>query len=137
MDLIFLLGRILFAALFINSGVFGHLGAGGRQAQKYAKSAGAPSPELLVPLSGIAIILAGVMLILGLFGDLATLIILGFLIPTTAIMHAFWKFDDPQERQMQMVHFMKNVSLIGAALIIFWLFAEAEDPPLTLTDSLF
>lgn len=42
-----------------------------------------------------------------------------------------------QDRQIQMVMFMKNLSLLGAAIIVFWLFNQSVDPPLTITDSLF
>jgi len=40
-------------------------------------------------------------------------------------------------RQIEMAQFMKNISLSGACLIIFWLYSEGEDLPLSLTDSLF
>jgi len=33
-------------------------------------------------------------------------------------MHNFWAVSDPLMRQMQMAHFMKNVSMLGAALLI-------------------
>lgn len=137
MDAIFLLGRILFAVLFVSSGLFGHLGEGGRQGRAYAKSMGAPAPDLLVPLSGFTIIAGGLMVALGLWGDLGALLILGFLVSITPIMHAFWKMPEGMDRQIQMVMFMKNLGLAGAALIVFWVFSELEDPPLTLTDSLF
>ena len=56
MDVVFLVGRILFGVLFVISGLFAHLGEGGKQGREYARSLGAPAPELLVPLSGVTII---------------------------------------------------------------------------------
>jgi putative oxidoreductase len=34
------------------------------------------------------------------------------------MMHAFWKETDPMQMQMQMSMFMKNMSMLGGALII-------------------
>ena len=47
----------------------------------------------------------------------AWLIVL-FLVPVTIVMHAFWKISDPQAMQMAQVDFFKNISLLGAALLI-------------------
>jgi len=34
------------------------------------------------------------------------------------MMHAFWKVDDPVMAQTQMVMFMKNLAMLGGALLI-------------------
>ena len=34
------------------------------------------------------------------------------------MMHNFWAVSDPMMRQMQMVMFMKNLSMLGGALLI-------------------
>ena len=41
-----------------------------------------------------------------------------FLVPVTLTMHNFWAVPDPMMRGMQMAMFMKNVSMLGAALLI-------------------
>jgi len=41
-----------------------------------------------------------------------------FLIPVTFMMHKFWTVSDPMMAQIQMVMFMKNVSMLGGALLI-------------------
>lgn len=137
MDVVFLVGRILFGVLFVISGLFAHLGEGGKQGREYARSLGAPAPDLLVPLSGVAIVAGGLMIAFGVWADLGAILIIGFLIGITPIMHAFWKIDDEQMRAIQMAMFMKNVALLGAAIIVFWLFNQLVDPPLTITDALF
>ena len=38
------------------------------------------------------------------------------LVPVTLQMHRFWEEADPQKRQGEMINFMKNVALVGAAL---------------------
>ena len=137
MDIVFLVGRVLFGLLFISSGFMAHLGKGGKQGREYARSLGAPSPDLLVPLSGIAIILGGFMIATGLWADLGALLVIGFLIGITPIMHAFWKIEDPQMQAIQNAMFFKNVALLGAALIIFYLYNQGQDLELSITDALF
>jgi uncharacterized membrane protein YphA (DoxX/SURF4 family) len=136
-DVVFLIGRILFALLFVSSGFMAHLGKGGKVGRDYARSLGAPAPDILVPLSGVAIIAGGAMIALGIWADLGALLVIGFLVSITPIMHAFWKVDDPQEQQIQSAMFFKNVALLGAALIIFYIYNQGQDLDLSITDALF
>ena len=137
MDVVFLVGRILFGLLFVSSGFMAHLGEGGKAGREYARSLGAPSPDLLVPLSGITIIVGGLMVALGIWADLGALLIIGFLVGITPIMHAFWKVEDEQMRQIQSAMFFKNTALLGAALIIFYIYNQGQDLDLSITDALF
>jgi putative oxidoreductase len=41
-----------------------------------------------------------------------------FLVPVTVMMHAFWNVADPMQAQLEQAMFMKNVGLIGGALLI-------------------
>jgi putative oxidoreductase len=136
MDVVFLVGRILFGLLFVNSALSAHLGKGGRTGREYAKALGAPAPDLLVPLSGIAILAGALMIVFGVWADIGAILIIGFLASITPIMHAFWKIEDEQMKAIQGAMFFKNVALLGAAIIIFWLFNQLVDPPLTITDAL-
>ncbi|MBA3383846.1 MAG: DoxX family protein [Actinobacteria bacterium] len=126
MDWVLLLGRLLFAFLFLNAGFGFHL----RQrsmAIGYAKAMGAPAPELTVVLTGLQIIVAGVLIVLGIWVDLAALLVIAFLVPTNYWMHAFWKMDDPDQKVMNRTHFWKNTALIGGALILFYLYQQFGD----------
>jgi uncharacterized membrane protein YphA (DoxX/SURF4 family) len=123
MDWVLLLGRILFGFLFVNAGFGFHL----RQremATGYARMMGAPAPELTVPLTGVQLIVGGLMIVLGLWVDLAALIVIAFLIPTNYWMHAFWKMDDPEQKVLNQTHFFKNTALIGGSLILFYLYQQ-------------
>ena len=125
MEVVALIGRLLFAAMFIKSGI-GHFKE--RESMTaYARSEGAPMPELGVPGSGVLILVGGVLVALGLWPDLGALLIAAFLLPVSFYMHAFWKIPDPQMRRMQEIHFWKNGSLAGASLALFALFAECGD----------
>jgi putative oxidoreductase len=135
LDAVFLIGRILFASLFLFSGLTAHFN---RQGVEYARAYGAPAPGVLVPLTGVVIVLGALLVGFGIWADVGALLIVGFLVGITPIMHAFWKETDPQMQQVQVAMFTKNVSLIGAALIVFWLYNELQgEAPLSITDPLF
>jgi putative oxidoreductase len=110
------LGRLFYSLIFINSGFF-HFS---KMAADYAASQGVPMAAVLVPISGILAIAGGLSIFLGYKTRWGAWLIIAFLIPVTLMMHAFWKFDDPSVRQVQMVMFMKNLSMLGAAFLIAW-----------------
>ncbi len=136
MDVVALIGRILFAALFLGSG-FGHLTQSQAMAG-YAASRGVPQAKLAVLSSGVLIVIGGLMVLLGIWMDLGALLLVIFLIPTAFLMHAFWKETDPQAKQMEMVSFQKDLALGGAALFILALYAGyGADLGITITGPLF
>jgi putative oxidoreductase len=136
MDVVFLIGRILFGVLFVYSG-FGHFAAG-EVMQGVARQRGAPNPAVTVPLTGAVIIASGVAVMLGVLADLGALLLTGFLFLTAFIIHAFWKFDDPQMRQMEQVQFFKDLALAGAALMLFYALNQLQgEAGLMITDPLF
>ena len=65
------------------------------------------------------------------------LLLVAFLLPAAVLMHGFWKETDAQARQMEMVQFMKDAGLAGAALMLFAFFAHNEDLGLAITGPLF
>ena len=115
-----LIGRILFSLIFLCSGIMGHL-VGISQTAAYAASAGVPMPTVLVAVAGILAILGALSIMLGYKAKLGAWLIIIFLVPITFAMHNFWTITDPAQQMMrtiQMSMFMKNISLIGAALMI-------------------
>jgi putative oxidoreductase len=137
MDVIALIGRILFVAIFVMSGSVGHLGQRQPMAQ-YAASQGVPAAGPLVVLSGLLIVIGGLMVGLGVWGDLGALLLLIFVVPTAYYMHAYWKVEDPQQRINQQNHFMKNLALAGGSIMAFVLFAGlGRELGLTITGPLF
>lgn len=108
------IGRALFSLIFITT-VFSHFSGATIDA---ASSHGVPFATLLVPLSGILAAVGGLSVLLGYRARFGALLIVLFLVPVTLVMHKFWGVSDPQLAMMQKVNFMKNLSLIGAALMI-------------------
>jgi putative oxidoreductase len=125
MDVVLLIGRILFASIFIVSGSTVHL-LKWRDGVAYARSKGFP-PELLVPGSGLMAVAGGVLLVLGLWADLGALLLAAFVFPVAVGMHAFWRIDEPMERMQEQIHFMKDVALGGGAPALFALFQQFGD----------
>ena len=71
----------------------------------------------LVQLNGAVQVLGGVLLALGKLPRLAALLLAGSLVPTTLAEHRFWEINDPQAREADKLHFLKNVSMLGGLLI--------------------
>ena len=109
-----LAGRALFSAIFINSGVFHFM----PQTAAYAASQGVPFANLLVPASGVLAIAGGLSILLGWRAKLGAWLLVLFLVPVTLTMHAFWAVKDPMMGQVQFAMFMKNLSMLGGALLI-------------------
>jgi putative oxidoreductase len=109
-----LAGRILFAAIFVLT-VFSHFSG---QAIDHAASQGVPAANVLVPLSGILATLGGLSVALGYRARIGAWLIVLFLVPVTLMMHRFWGVPDPRMAQLQQAMFMKNVSMLGAALLV-------------------
>lgn len=122
MEILFVIGRVLFAAIFINSGI-GHLMQADGMSQ-YAASKGVPAAKAGVIVSGLIALVGGVLLLLGVYPDLGALLIAIFLVPVSLMMHPFWKESDPMAKQNEMIHFMKNMALLGAALLFIAFYAE-------------
>jgi putative oxidoreductase len=103
-----------FALIFLMAGA-NHFS---KQSIGYAVSAGVPLASIAVPLSGVLAIAGGLSILLGYRAKLGAWIIVLFLVPVTLMMHKFWLVQDSMMSQIQMILFMKNVSMLGGALLI-------------------
>ena len=117
MDLIIVIGRILFGGFFLMSGInhFAKLEA----MTGYAKYKKLPAAKLGVLISGLMLIIGGISIILGYYADLGALLLAIFLVLAAVIFHNFWKETDATAKQNEMLGFMKDMALAGAALILF------------------
>jgi putative oxidoreductase len=136
MDALFLIGRILFAGLFVASGLMGHLAAY-PQSRGYAQSKGIPAAGPAVLVSGVGIVAGGLGIAIGVWPDLAALGIAVFLFFTAFFMHQFWKETEPMARIAELTQFQKDIALLGAALVFFTVTAYGGEFGPTLTDPLF
>jgi putative oxidoreductase len=62
-------------------------------------------------------LLGGVMVFLGIWVRIGALLLAIFLLSVTPLFHNFWDLQDP-DRQMQMINFMKNLSIFGGVVFL-------------------
>jgi putative oxidoreductase len=110
-----LAGRILLAALFVISG-YGKIG-GFDGISGYIASKGLPMPQVLAALTIALELGGGILLIVGYKVRWVAAAFFLWLIPTTFLFHQFWGIDAAQV-QNQMNNFFKNVSIMGAMLLL-------------------
>ncbi len=129
------LGRALLSFIFISSAI--HKIAAWEPTLQFftqqltdllALSVGSPMLQSVVEWSlvnasillvaGVAFeLVGGLMVFLGLWTRLGAVLLILFLIPTTLVFHHYWMLQGP-ESQMQMIQFMKNVSIFGGLLFV-------------------
>jgi putative oxidoreductase len=84
----------------------------------YAADQGVLFPTVVVPLAGLLAAAGGLSIALGYRAKLGAALLVVFLVPVTLSMHAFWRVSDPGFAAIQQAMFMKNVSLLGGALLV-------------------
>ena len=116
MRALFLVGRALFGGFFLYSGLnhFQHHD----NMSGYAAAKGVPKPDVAVHATGAMLVAGGASVIAGLKPRQGLATLLAFLVPATLQMHRFWDVEDPAARMNESIHFMKNVALVGAALML-------------------
>lgn len=111
---IVLLGRVLFGLIFLLSGP-NHFAS---QTIAYAASQGVPMASIAVPFTGLVALLGGLSIAIGYRARVGAALIALFLVLVTPLMHKFWGVSDPMAHMMQFIMFMKNLSMLGGALLI-------------------
>ncbi len=75
-------------------------------------------PEQLIKIDAAVKVVGGLLLASGgRLSRIGALACAASLIPTTIAGHRFWEVEDPDERAVQQIHFMKNLSMLGGLLI--------------------
>jgi len=114
MRILFPVARILFSLVFLLAAPR-HFTQGGIE---HAASLHVPAPGLLVPISGVMALAGGLSVAIGYKARWGAWILVAFLVPVTWMMHAYWKQSDATARHTQQAMFAKNLSMLGAALLI-------------------
>jgi uncharacterized membrane protein YphA (DoxX/SURF4 family) len=73
--------------------------------------------ETLVRLNGAVMVGAGLLLATGRLRRLASVALIGSLLPTTYAGHPFWNEVDDAQKAQQRIHFLKNMSMLGGLLL--------------------
>ena len=106
-----LAGRILIALIFLLSGIDKFVHYSGTLG--YMIKAGLPFPEVLLVVSAAVETACALALIVGWKTRLAAIGLVIWMIPVTLIFH------NPAAGQDAMIHFMKNVAIVGGLLVLF------------------
>jgi putative oxidoreductase len=127
---ILLAGRVLFVALFVIA-ARGHI----KNSSRYVEGSGKklPFPILAGWPAGLFLLVASVLIVAGIWADLGALMIAAFLVPAAVLFHPFWSVTDQALRRTHEASFYRDVSLLGAALALFALFAATGHVPFALT----
>lgn len=110
-----LIGRILIALIFILSGFSKITGFDGTVG--YIASQGLPLPQLLAIGAILVELGGGLMLVFGWKARWAAAAMLIFTALAAVFFHNFWAVPADQ-MQNQMIHFMKNLSMMGGLLFV-------------------
>ena len=110
-----LVGRILIAFIFIFSGIGKLTGFDGTVG--YIVSKGLPYPELGAIIAIIVELGAGTLVAIGLKARWAAAVMFVFTAFAALLFHNFWAAT-PDQVQNQMIHFMKNVAIMGGLLYV-------------------
>ena len=84
---------------------------------KIMESVGVPAPQFLLAGAIVFLLVGSVSVIVGYKARLGAVLLLTFLVLASYYFHPFWKLEG-RAQQEQMIHFMKNLSMMGAMLFI-------------------
>lgn len=115
-DLLLAMGRVIFAVIFISSGLEKFMDLGGVAAAIGAKDL--PLPALLAPATAALELGGGLLVALGWQTRWAALALALFTLVATYFYHDFWNPPQGGERSDMMIHAMKNLSILGGFLML-------------------
>ncbi len=116
LNLVHIIGQILFGGYFLWQGINhfqNHKGLAG-----YTASKKVPAPSVAIFGTGVLLVLGGLGVLFNMYTLVALILLVIFLVPVTFVMHAFWNETDPQAKSSQQIAFLKNIALLGAALLM-------------------
>ena len=110
-------GRVLLCIIFLMAAVGNKIPHFSEVAQVMA-SKGIPQPKLMLAGAIVFLLAGSLSVITGYRARIGASLLLVFLVLATYYFHNFWTIADAKAQQEQMIHFMKNLSIMGAMLFI-------------------
>lgn len=110
------LGRVLLSTIFFMAAV-GNKIPHFSQVAKVMGDVGMPAPSFMLVGAIVFLVAGSLSVILGYKARVGAVLLLTFLVLASYYFHPFWKLEG-QAQQEQMIHFMKNLSMMGAMLFI-------------------
>jgi len=110
-----LLGRILVSVVFILGGIGKITGFSMEEGMVAAKHL--PMPAVALGIALVIELVGGLAILLGLYTRFTAWVLFLYLIPTTFLFHNFWAYQG-MDRIDPMIHFEKNLAIMGGLLIL-------------------
>ena len=110
------MGRLLLCTIFLMAAV-GNKIPHFSDVAKVMGSVGVPAPQFLLAGAIVFLIVGSLSVIAGYKARIGAVLLLTFLVLASYYFHPFWNLEG-QVQQEQMIHFMKNLSMTGALLIV-------------------
>lgn len=110
------IGRVLFSMLFIVTGLNYLMTLSDTAAR--AGSKGVPAPKIASAVTAIMVLAGGLFVLIGWTRFIGAGLLALVLVPKSLLMHPFWKEQDPLTRRNETSHFLKDLALAGAALLV-------------------
>jgi len=111
-----LLARIMIATIFLMSAV-GNKIPNFNSVAAYMATEGVPAPPFALVGAIVFLVAGSLSVIAGFKIRIGAALLLVFLVLATYFFHDFWTFEG-QEQQVQMIQFMKNLSLMGTMVFL-------------------
>ena len=115
-NLIYAIGRVVLVVIFIKSGVDKLMAPAGLTTLLTNK--GFPQPMMFAYLAGAAEVALGILVAIGWKTRIAALALIAFVVFATLLAHNFWAMTDVAARRANEINFYKNLSIIGALLML-------------------
>lgn len=115
MDVIFLIGRIIVGLYYIIAAANHFMQL--EMMSGYAGSKNVPAPKLAIIVSGLLLLIGGLSILTGFQPIIGVIALVLFFLPVTFMVHNFWAVEDEQMKMTERVNFMKNIGLLGSALM--------------------
>ena len=109
-------GRVMLSTIFLMSAV-GNKIPNFSGVVGYMQSHGVPFPQMMLVDAIVFLILGSISVIVGYKARIGASLLLVFLVLATYYFHNFWALEG-QASQMEMIQFMKNLSMAGAMVFI-------------------
>jgi uncharacterized membrane protein YphA (DoxX/SURF4 family) len=109
-------GRILFVVYFILMGL-SHL-MNFTEHSALLRRKGVPLPVAATMLTVVMMVGGGVLVLLNWHRNVGAALLFGIIFPAPFFLHHFWNETDSYLRLSEYAHFIKDISLAGAALLL-------------------
>ena len=113
------IGRILYGGTLVVLGLNNYLKL--EKKTHLAETKCIPFPKESVILSTTIITFGGFLIMINSWMGIGVLCVWVFLIPATLKIHNFWTLEDGVTKEIDMLHFVKNIALLGASLTMLGL----------------